>query len=54
MRVAEMNDTQTVVTGLTPGVIYTFSVTAENDVSSQDSNIDVRTVTTTATTEEGG
>ena len=52
--VSEVDDTETNVTGLTPGVLYTFSVTAENDVSSQDSNINVRTVTTTATTEEGG
>ena len=52
--VSEVDDTQTNVTGLTPSVLYTFSVTAENDVSSQDNNINVRTVTTTATTEEGG
>ena len=52
--VSEVDDTETNVTGLTPSVLYTFSVTAENDVSSQDNNINVRTVTTTATTEEGG
>ena len=52
--VSEVDDTETNVTGLTPNVLYTFSVTAENDVSSQDNNINVRTVTTTATTEEGG
>ena len=52
--VSEVDDTETNVTGLTPGVLYTFSVTTENDVSSQDNNINVRTVTTTATTEEGG
>ena len=40
--------------GLTPGVYYTFSVTAENAVSSQDLNINARTVRVTATTEEGG
>ena len=52
--VSEMDDTETNVTGLTPSVLYTFSVTAENDVSSQDNNINVRTITSTATTEEGG
>ena len=52
--VNEVDDTETNVTGLTPSVLYTFSVTAENDVSSQDNNINVRTITTTATTEEGG
>ena len=52
--VSEVDDTERSVTGLTPSVLYTFSVTAENDVSSQDNNINVRTVTTTATTEEGG
>ena len=54
MVVSEVDDTETNVTGLTPSVLYTFSVTAENDVSSQDNNINVRTITTTATTEEGG
>ena len=38
MVVSEVNDTETVVTGLTPGVLYTFSVSAENDVSSKDNN----------------
>ena len=52
--VSEVDDTETNVTGLTPSVLYTFSVTAENDVSSQDKNSNVRTVTTTETTEEGG
>ena len=52
--VSEADDTETNVTGLTPSVLYTFSVTAENYVSSQDNNINDRTVTTTATTEEGG
>ena len=37
--VREVDDTETNVTGLTPSVLYTFSVTAENDVSSQDNNI---------------
>ena len=39
---------------LTPGVYYTFSVIAENAVSSQDNNINARTVRATANTEEGG
>ena len=54
MVVREVNDTETVVTGLAPGVFYTFSVSAENDVSSQDNNINARTLSTTATTHEGG
>ena len=50
------NETTT-VTGLSPGVLYTFSVTAENDVSSQDNNTNARTLSVFATTdeeEEGG
>ena len=39
-----VNGTETSVTGLTPGVYYTFSVTAENAVSSQDNNINARTL----------
>ena len=39
--------------GLTPGTYYTFSVTAENAVSSQDT-INDRTATITVTTLEGG
>ena len=54
MVVSEVNDTETIVTGLTPGVLYTFSVSAENDVSSQDSNINGRNLSTTANTQEGG
>ena len=54
MVVSEVNDTETIVTGLTPGVLYTFSVSAENDVSSQDNNINARTLSTTTTTLEGG
>ena len=49
MVVGEVNDTETRVTGLTPGVLYTFSVSSENDVSSQDNNINDRSVSTTAT-----
>ena len=49
-----VNGTETVVTKLTPGADYTFSVTAENAVSSQDMNIFDRTVNITATTKEGG
>ena len=52
--VGEVNDTETRVTGLTPGVLYTFSVSSENNVSSQDNNINDRSVSITATTEEGG
>ena len=40
--------------GLTPAVYYTFLVTAENDVSFQDSSVDLRSASVTATTEEGG
>ena len=54
MVVSEVNDTETIVTGLTPGVLYTFSVSAENDVSSQDNNISARSLSTTADTQEGG
>ena len=54
MLVSEVNDTETIVTGLTPGVLYTFSVSAENDVSSQDNNINARSLSTTANTQEGG
>ena len=42
------------VEGLTPFLDYTFSVTAENAVSSQDSHVTGRTASTIATTEEGG
>ena len=52
--VSEVNDTETIVIGLTPGVLYTFSVSAENDVSSQDDNINARSLSTTATTPKGG
>ena len=52
--VSEVNDTETIVTGLTPGVLYTFSVSAENDVSPQDNNIDARSLSATADTQEGG
>ena len=54
MVVGEVNDTETRVTGLTPGVLYTISVSSENNVSSQDNDINDRSVSTTATTEEGG
>ena len=54
MELGGVNGTETSVTGLTPGVYYTFSVTAENAVSSQDNNINARTVRDTANTEEGG
>ena len=35
---SEVTGTETNVMGLTPGTYYTFSVTAENAVSSQDTN----------------
>ena len=54
MELGGVNGTETSVTGLTPGVYYTFSVTAENAVSSEDSNINARTVRDIANTEEGG
>ena len=54
MELGGVNGTETSVTGLTPGVYYTFSVTAENAVFSQDNNINARTVRATANTEEGG
>ena len=49
-----VNRTFHVVTGLTPGVYYTFSVIAENAVSSQDININARTVNITVSTLLGG
>ena len=49
-----VNVSEIIVMGLTPGADYTFSVTAENAVSSQDMNITDRTVNISATTEEGG
>ena len=52
--VGDVNDTETRVTGLTPGVLYTFSVSSENDVSSQDNNINDRSATITIRTREGG
>ena len=52
--VSEVDDTETIVTGLTPGVLYTFSVSAENDVSSQDNNINARSLNITTNTQEGG
>ena len=54
MVVSEVNDAETIVTGLTPSVLYTFSVSAENDVSYQDNNINARSLNTIATTQEGG
>ena len=49
-----LKETEAVVTGLTPGASYIISVTAENAVSSQDSNINDRTVNITVITDEGG
>lgn len=53
-KITGVNLTQTTVTELVPFLTYTFSVTAENAVSSQDSNVIARTTSTTATTLEGG
>ena len=50
----EVTGTETTVMGLTPAVYYTFLVTSENGVSSQDTNIGIRSANVTATTEEGG
>ena len=46
--------TELKVTGLTPFFSYTFSVTAENSVSSQDTDTAVRTTSVPITTLEGG
>ena len=55
MAVREVTGNETRVTGLTPGLLYTFSVTAENEVSSQDYNANARILSITAsTTEEEG
>ena len=50
----EMSETETMteVTGLTPGETYTFFITANNDVSSEVT--DIRNVSVTATLEDGG
>ena len=49
-----VRDTVAVVTGLTPGASYIFSVTAENAVSSLD-NSGMNVITSTPMiTEEGG
>lgn len=50
----KVNTTLCNVMGLTSGVQYTFSITAENAVSSWDRNINARTATVTATTSRGG
>ena len=50
----EVTGTETTVMGLTPAVYYTFLVTAENYVSFQDSNVDVRSADVTTTIDEGG
>ena len=49
-----MNKTAHTATGLTPGVLYTFSVSSENAVSSEDSNVNDRSINITATTLQGG
>ena len=52
--VRDVMGTEGQVEGLTPGALYTFSVTAENAVSSQDSDVTGRTTNATAITEDGG
>ena len=42
------------LTGLIPFVYYELRVTADNGVSSQDNNINARTVTISVMTEGGG
>ena len=54
VEIRDVTGTEANVQGLTPGALYTFSVTAENAVSSQDSDITGRSTNATATTEEGG
>ena len=54
VEVRDVMGTEANVQGLTPGALYTFSVTAENAVSFQDIDITGRSTNTTATTEEGG
>ena len=46
--------TNMMLTGLVPFVYYELRVTADNGVSSQDNNINPRTVTISIMTEEGG
>lgn len=46
--------TEIELTDLVPFLKYTFSVTAENAVSPQDTNINARTTIMTAFTREGG
>ena len=53
-QITGVNVTSVEVEGLTPFLNYTFSVTAENAVSSQDSDVTGRTANIIATTEEGG
>ena len=54
MELSGVTDTEAIVTGLTPGARYIFSVTAENAVSSLD-NSGINVITSTPMiTEEGG
>ena len=54
VRVRDVIGTESNVQGLTSGALYTFSITTENAVSFQDSDVTGRTTNATATTEEGG
>ena len=49
-----VSSTEIELTDLVPFLNYTFSVTAENAVSHQDTNINARTSNTAAFTLEGG
>ena len=49
-----VTDTEAIVTGLTPGASYIFSVTAENAVSSLDNSGMNGITSTPMITEEGG
>ena len=46
--------TNMMLTGLIPFVYYELRVTADNGVSSQDNNVNARTVTISIMTEGGG
>ena len=54
VEIRDVTGTEANVQGLTPGALYTFSVTSENAVSSQDNDINSRTANTLAITREGG
>ena len=53
-QITGVSATSVEVEGLIPFLDYTFSVTAENAVSSQDRDVTDRTANINITTEEGG